>query len=107
ETMPTKLAAILLTLLIGLTTLTMRLDTNPAVLAAGREALLFDDQRDSVRAAVFWLVEQYQNDDGGYASFSNGANQSPSTIGGTLDATLAIAGAGYNPSVVFATKTNT
>ena len=65
------------------------------------DAVVFSDQRESVRMAVFWLVNNFQNDDGGYASLSTGANQAPSSISGTLDAVLAIAGAGYTPSAVF------
>lgn len=58
----------------------------------------FPDQRSSVQAAVFWMVNEFQNDDGGYASLSTGANQAPSTIPGTLDAILAITAAGHNPA---------
>ena len=61
----------------------------------------FPDQRDAVRHAAYWMVREFQNDDGGYASFSGGANQAPSTIPGTLDAVLALAAAGYNPAAVF------
>lgn len=61
----------------------------------------FPDQRDAVKHAVYWMVREFQNDDGGYASFSGGANQAPSTIPGTLDAVLALAAAGYNPAAVF------
>ena len=61
----------------------------------------FPDQRASVQAAVFWMVDEFQNDDGGYASLSTGANQAPSTIPGTLEAMLAIAAAGHNPAAVY------
>lgn len=46
--------------------------------------------------AVAWLVANHQNDDGGYTSFSAGANQAPSDPAGTLDALLALAAAGGN-----------
>lgn len=65
------------------------------------------DQRSSAQAAVYWLVQTYQNDDGGYASLSTGANEAPSSIAGTLDAVLAIAAAGYNPAAVFAGQEET
>lgn len=61
----------------------------------------FPDQRSSVQAAVFWMVNEFQNDDGGYASLSTGANQAPSTIPGTLDAILAITAAGHNPAAQY------
>jgi hypothetical protein len=44
------------------------------------------DQRDAVRDAVHWLIGNHQNDDGGYTSFSSGANQAPSNVAGTMDA---------------------
>jgi hypothetical protein len=68
---------------------------------------IYPDQRTAVEQAVFWMVREFQNDDGGYASFSAGANQAPSTIAGTLDAILAIAAAGYNPAAVFPGEANT
>lgn len=61
----------------------------------------FPDQRDAVKHAVYWMVSAFQNDDGGYASFSAGANQAPSSIPGTLDAVLALSAAGYNPAATF------
>jgi hypothetical protein len=45
-------------------------------------------------AAANWLIITHQNDDGGYTSFSAGANQAPSDPGGTVDALLALAAAG-------------
>ena len=72
-----------------------------SAILAGQEtenAQAFPDQRSSVQAAVFWMVNEFQNDDGGYASLSTGANQAPSTVPGTLDAILAIAAAGHNPA---------
>lgn len=58
----------------------------------------FPDQRVAVQQSVAWLVTTHQNDDGGYTSFSSGANAAPSDVGGTADAMLAIAAAGYNPA---------
>jgi hypothetical protein len=68
---------------------------------------VLSDQRSSARAAVYWLVRTYQNDDGGYASLSTGANDAPSSIAGTLDAVLAIAAAGYSPAAIFAGQEET
>lgn len=62
----------------------------------------FPDQRDSVEQAVRWLVTTHQNEDGGYSSFSVGADQAPSQVGGTIDALLAIAAGGFNPGAPFA-----
>ncbi len=43
--------------------------------------------------AAEWLVANHQNDDGGFTSFSAGANAAPSDPAGTLDALLAMAAA--------------
>lgn len=51
-------------------------------------------QADPLQTAVSWLISTHQNDDGGFTSFSTGANQAASDIGGTLDALQAIAAAG-------------
>lgn len=51
---------------------------------------LFPEQDIQVTKAVTWLVNTHQNDDGGFSSFSAGANQAPSDIAGTLDGLLAI-----------------
>lgn len=61
----------------------------------------FPDQRTAVKQAVYWMVREFQNDDGGYASFSAGANQAPSSVAGTLDAIVSLAASGYNPAAVF------
>lgn len=45
-------------------------------------------------AAATWLITTHQNNDGGYTSFSAGANQAPSDVGGTVDVLLALAAAG-------------
>lgn len=57
------------------------------------------DQARAAENGVIWLVETHQNDDGGYTAFSAGANQSPSSVPGTLDAILAIAATGHSPAV--------
>jgi len=62
------------------------------------------DQREAASRAVHWLVRHHQNDDGGYGSFSAGANQANSNVAGTLDAILAISSAGYNPATNFPGK---
>lgn len=54
------------------------------------------DQVPAVIAAANWLVTAHQNIDGGYTSFSQGAGMAESDVGGTVDAILALAGAGYN-----------
>jgi hypothetical protein len=54
-----------------------------------------------IERAVDWLVREHQNDDGGYSSFSRGANLAPSDVGGTVDAILAIAGGGFDPAGVY------
>ncbi|MCZ7668349.1 MAG: hypothetical protein M5U34_14750 [Chloroflexi bacterium] len=53
-----------------------------------------------------WLVTTRQNDDGGYTSFSAGANMAPSDVSGSLDAMQAIAAAGYNPATNAPGKTS-
>lgn len=54
----------------------------------------FPDVQDSLQAAAAWLEQAHQNDDGGYSSFSAGANSAPSDVGGTLDALIALSVAG-------------
>jgi hypothetical protein len=49
-----------------------------------------------VERAVDWLVGEHQNDDGGFSSFSIGANLAPSDVGGTVDVMLALAGSGVD-----------
>lgn len=58
-------------------------------------------QLGAVHAAATWLVEQHQNEDGGYTSFSTGAEAAPSDVGGTADAMLALASTGYNVAVPY------
>jgi len=52
--------------------------------------------------AAAWLVATHQNDDGGYSSFSAGANQAPSDAIGTLDALPAIAAGGGDTAPLLA-----
>ncbi|MCB8944073.1 MAG: hypothetical protein H6658_09990 [Ardenticatenaceae bacterium] len=77
------------------------------VVAAGQGGSPVVDQRDVVKTAVYWLILNHQNDDGGYSTFSGGANMAPSDPAGTLDAMIAIAAAGYNPAALFPGKENT
>ena len=53
----------------------------------------FPNADEALVAAINWLIETHQNSDGGFASFSIGADQAPSDAGGTLDALLAIGSA--------------
>jgi len=57
----------------------------------------FPDPAEALQAALSWLVTTHQNSDGGYTSFSFGADQAPSDIGGTVDALLAIGSAAADP----------
>lgn len=74
------------------------LSAAPPPPTAGRPAA---DQRLAVKQAVYWMVREFQNDDGGYASFSAGANQAESTVAATLDAVLALSAAGYPADALF------
>ena len=58
---------------------------------------------DAIDAAVAWLVETHQNADGGFSSFSVGADQAPSDLGGTLDALwgMSISGADTGPVTAY------
>ncbi len=64
-------------------------------------------QTEAVQSATAWLVREFQNDDGGYAALSSGANASPSTVAGTLDAILAIAAGGNDPDNPFPDQEST
>ncbi|MEM7118815.1 MAG: prenyltransferase/squalene oxidase repeat-containing protein, partial [Chloroflexota bacterium] len=66
----------------------------------------FDDPRHGADAAVRWLITTHQNDDGGYSSFSGGANAAASDVNGTLDALNAIASTGHNPAAVYLGKSS-
>jgi hypothetical protein len=59
----------------------------------------------AVDQAVNWLVQTHQNDDGGYSSFSQGANQAPSDVGGTVDALLALGVIGHDARTPLANET--
>jgi len=59
-----------------------------------QEDVPFPDSAEALQAALDWLVGTHQNSDGGYTSFSFGADQGSSDIGGTVDALLAIGSAG-------------
>lgn len=48
----------------------------------------------ALQASADWLVSNHQNEDGGYTSFSTGADLADSDVGGTVDALLALASAG-------------
>ncbi len=67
----------------------------------------FPTTTEALSQALKALVTQYQNSDGGYTSFSNGANQAPSNADGTADAILAIAAANFNPNVAYPGQTKT
>jgi hypothetical protein len=101
------LLAIVLTAVLTVATLLAMLNTQLVAAETSGSVVPFPDQRDAVRRAVYWLVQQHQNDDGGYTSFSAGANLAASDTPGTLDAITAIAAAGYNPAAPFPGKTNT
>lgn len=105
--MYTKLTAIFFSLIVGIGVLVLSIKATSADRAIITNEPYYPDQRDSVRAATHWLVREFQNDDGGYASLSGGANEAPSSIGGTLDASIAIAAAGYNPGAAFPLQENT
>jgi len=66
----------------------------------------FSTQTEALTQALKALVTRYQNDDGGYKSFSNGANSAPSDADGTTDAILAIAAAGSNPNIPYPGQSN-
>lgn len=57
------------------------------------EGVLFPNQSAIVEQAATWLIKQHQNEDGGFSSFSVGANMAPSDVGGTVDALLALSAA--------------
>jgi hypothetical protein len=56
----------------------------------------------AIDAAATWLATTHQNADGGYSSFSVGADQAPSDIGGTLDALWGLSMAGADTSAPIA-----
>ena len=60
----------------------------------------FRDPRDGADRAARWVMS-HQNDDGGFTSFSTGANANLSDVNGTLDAMLAVAATGHNPAAPY------
>lgn len=64
------------------------------------------DPRDGADRAARWLMS-HQNDDGGFTSFSSGANAAPSNVNGTLDAMIAIAATGHNPAAPYPGQSET
>jgi hypothetical protein len=83
-------AAILLLALVYVAAATA-MPVSPLVIAAAQ-----DDEpagpplAEAIEAAVLWLVETHQNADGGFSSFSAGADVADSDIAGTLDAVWAL-----------------
>ena len=98
---------VLLASLVMVSSLLTGLQMEPVAAEIQDGTIPFPDQRDAVKTAVYWLIHNHQNDDGGYSSFSGGANLAPSDPAGTLDAVMAIASAGYNPAALFPGKSNT
>jgi hypothetical protein len=58
----------------------------------------FPDQRDSLAAAVGWLMGTAQNSDGGFKEFGSDTAPGPSDAPGAIQATLALYSAGFNPA---------
>ena len=59
------------------------------------------EQREAVLQAATWLVEMHQHEDGGYTGFSSGAGGAPADVGGTVDAILGLATAGFDVTVPY------
>ena len=59
--------------------------------------------KEAIDAAVAWLLATHRNADGGFSSFSGGADQAPSDIGGTIDAlwALGVTGAETGPTLAY------
>lgn len=99
--------------LVFLTQVVAALESSSSTMTAARtasttvRAASSDEQRHAVRQGAIYLARVHQNDDGGYAAFSMGANQAPSSIVGTVDVILAQASAGYAPSQFFPGKSAT
>ncbi len=81
--------------LLGLV-LALMLGLGTAVAAPASQPI-FPDPQEAITQAVNWLIAAHQNDDGGYSSYSGGANLAPSDIGGTMDALLALGSADAVP----------
>ncbi len=93
-----RTAILVVALLAAAIFVALRLNTLRSSPTGGVGEVISSEQRQSAERAVLWLLNEAQNDDGGYASFGSSANASPSTVAGTLDAILAIAAADYDPS---------
>ncbi|RMG96029.1 MAG: hypothetical protein D6706_10880 [Chloroflexi bacterium] len=83
------------------------LPAGTAVAVPPAQTAPFADPQEAATEAVRWLVTAHQNDDGGYTSFSSGANQAPSDVGGTADAIQAIVAAGFDPAQPLFDQENT
>lgn len=107
EIMRKSSVVLLATLVSGLTIFTVLLWglDSVAVAAAGPNEP-FSDPRVGVDAGARWLITTHQNDDGGYSNFSAGANIAESSVGGTVDALIAIASTGHNPADVYIGKSS-
>jgi squalene cyclase len=82
----------LITIIAALLPATLLAILAPAAdVAAAQRQQPFGTTEQALDAAIDWLVGSHQNEDGGYSSFSVGANQGPSDVVGTLDALGAIA----------------
>lgn len=95
------LAAVLVVVVLSLVAI------QTAVLAApgGAAQDVTPDQEavaEAIEAAVAWLLETHQNTDGGFSSFSAGADMAPSDVGGTLDALWALSTVGADVSELLA-----
>ncbi len=66
----------------------------------GEATTPFPNADEALAAAINWLIETHQNSDGGFASFSIGADQASSDAGGTLDALLALGSAGGETELI-------
>ncbi len=88
--------------MLSVTGLLLLLDSNLA--AAAPQAIPFPDQRQAVEAGVEWLIENKQNEDGGFG-VDFGTGQPASAPAATLDAIMAIAAAGYNPGALYIGQT--
>jgi hypothetical protein len=65
----------------------------------------FPDQRDSLEAAVGWLMRTVQNPDGGFRDFGSDTAPAPSNASGAIQGTLSLYAAGFNPTTVYVGKT--
>ncbi|MDX1416801.1 MAG: hypothetical protein R3293_21545, partial [Candidatus Promineifilaceae bacterium] len=74
--------------------------------SAAPRVVPFTDQRQSIEQGVTWLIENNQNEDGGYGR-NPGTDLPESSPAATLDPILAVAGAGYNPAAPYLGHLNT